>query len=552
MLKKKRIYGLGIWGLGLGYFLFYTPYSGLTKALSKGLLPGFRGPVKGTVLLPVSVIAVVLGILGFITLMNWWKHAAHRRVFGISIPFPRRLTFLSGICMAVIMATTTLVFTFEGVSIVLVLVLMRAGVLIMAPLVDSIAQRRVRWFSWVAMLISLAALLVALGDAANYKLSVAVIVTLAAYLTAYFIKLQLMSKLAKTDDTNTSLRYFVEEQMVASPLLLIALALMAFIGVGDVMNEFRFGLTTFLSSSGAMFALLVGFCYAGLCICTSLIFLDRRENTFCVPMHCGSSLLAGLSATYVVNFVFHQAPISQPQLVSTGLIVSALVFLSPLHHFQRVLRKFRSLLASIYQRLPGFVEGMEKADTIALGRLQRNLGLNVPLSSKDLENLERFKELRQAFLFVCSGNTCRSPMAAAIGNAEIAARLPKPIAALGAPGLLALSAGISVSAGAPMTAEAQQALQTIGVPVPPHSARNLTVELAHQVDKIFCMTQAHRNAVVTMVPAMAAKTQCLDPNGDVDDPIGKGATAYLNCAERIHSLVRLRFDEIGLPDVVRS
>ena len=103
-----------------------------------------------------------------------------------------------------------------------------------------------------------------------------------------------------------------------------------------------------------------------------------------------------------------------------------------------------------------------------------------------------------------------------------------------------------------MTPEAQQALRMLGVPVLPHGARNLTVELAHQVEKIYCMTQAHRNAVIDLVPAVAAKTQCLDPNGDVDDPIGNGMAAYVNCAQRIHSLVRLRFDEIGLPGAVKS
>ena len=40
MLTKTRKYGLGIWALGLGYYLSYTPYSGLTKALSTGLLTG--------------------------------------------------------------------------------------------------------------------------------------------------------------------------------------------------------------------------------------------------------------------------------------------------------------------------------------------------------------------------------------------------------------------------------------------------------------------------------------------------------------------------------
>ena len=92
MLEQQRKYGLGIWSLGLGYFLFYTPYSGLTRALSNGLLPGTGGPVRGTVLLPVSVIAVVVGMLGCITVMKWWKYAGHREIFGISVPFPRRLS----------------------------------------------------------------------------------------------------------------------------------------------------------------------------------------------------------------------------------------------------------------------------------------------------------------------------------------------------------------------------------------------------------------------------------------------------------------------------
>jgi len=198
MNKKQRIYGFGIWGLGLGYFLFYTPYSGLTRALSNGILTSAHRPLRGTVLLPVSVTAVAAGMLGFITVMKWWKYAGHRGFLGISIPFPRRLTFLSGVCMSIIMGTTTLAFALEGVSIVLVLVLLRGGVLIIAPLVDSIVGRRVRWFCWVAMLVSLIAVLVVLGDTTNYKMGLTAMITIAAYLAAYFIRFQLMSALAKT------------------------------------------------------------------------------------------------------------------------------------------------------------------------------------------------------------------------------------------------------------------------------------------------------------------------------------------------------------------
>ena len=198
MLTKKRKYGLGIWALGLGYYLTYTPYSGLTKALSGGLLTG--APVVGPVLLPISAIATVIGMLGFITVMGWWKYAGRREFFGVQVPFPRRLTFLSGICMATIMGTTTLAFTFGGLSIVLVLVLLRGGTLIIAPIVDRIVGRRVRWFSWTAMFVSLAAVLMALSEASTYTLTMAAVIDVAAYLAAYFFKFQFMSRLAKSDE----------------------------------------------------------------------------------------------------------------------------------------------------------------------------------------------------------------------------------------------------------------------------------------------------------------------------------------------------------------
>jgi protein-tyrosine-phosphatase len=391
------------------------------------------------------------------------------------------------------------------------------------------------------------AVLLVLADAANYRLSIAAIATVGAYLTAYFIKFHLMTRLAKTDNKNATLRYFVEEQMVASPLLLLALVALAFIGSGDALIGFRLGFTTFLLSKEALFAVMIGLLYAGLCVCTTLIFLDRRENTFCVPMHCGSSMLSGLAATYILSFVYHQSSTSQPQLISAGLIVMALAVLSPLHHFERFLRKLRSSLANVYELLPSFAPSFEKPDPITLSSLQATVAENVQVTQNESGGLDHFAKLRRGFLFVCSGNTCRSPIAAAIGNVEIAARLQIPLTALDAAKLPAVSAGISVSVGAPMTTEAQEALRLLDVPVMSHSAQNLTVELAHEVEKIYCMTEAHRNAVIDLIPAAAAKTQCLDPDGDVEDPVGRELAAYVNCATRIHGLVRLRFDEIGLP-----
>ena len=496
-LTEKRRYSLAIWALGLGYYISYTPYSGLTKALSNGLLPGTGGPIKGTVLLPISAIATVVGMFSYITFKGWWKYAGRREFFGYQIPFPRPLTFLSGVCLATIMGTTTLAFTFGGLSIVLVLVLLRGGTLVIAPIVDRIVGRRVRWFSWTAMFVSLAAVLMALSDASSYTLTLAAVIDIAAYLASYFFKLQFMSRLAKTDERSATLRYFVEEQIVASPLLVVTLVVLALIGYGDVMLGFRTGLTSFVTTPGAVYAALVGFSYAALCVCTTLIFLDRRENTFCVPMHCGSSMLAGFTATAILASLYNLSGPAMVQNISAGFIIVALGFLSPLHHLDRYLAKWRS-------------------------------------------------KRERLFLFVCSGNTCRSPMAAAIANAEIAARLRIPVEALKTVNARAMSAGVSARVGEPLTAEAQDALRSLDVPFEPHAARNLTPELAQQAEMIFCMTTAHRDAVIKMLPDVANKTFCLDVQGDIADPIGKGMEAYLNCARRIHELVRLRFDELNL------
>lgn len=345
MKPGGRKYSLSIWGLALGYFIFYTPYSGLTKALSLGLLPGMNGPVSGLELLPASVMATIISMYGFITVMRWWKHAGRRELFGVSIPCPCRQTFLSGLCTATIIGTTTLSFTFSGISVVFMLVLLRGGVLIIAPIVDAILKRRVRWFSWAAMILSFAALLVALGDDGGRKVTFIATLDVLAYLTGYFFRFQFMTKLAKNDNKEATLRYFVEEQIVATPALLTALALFAFLGADDGMMKLRRGFSTFLVSDMLGPALLVGFFYAALCVCTTFIFLDRRENTFCIPMHCGSSMLAGIAASYALTVFFAQKVVSAPQVMSAGLIIIALAFLSPLHHLDLYLEKLRHVIS---------------------------------------------------------------------------------------------------------------------------------------------------------------------------------------------------------------
>ena len=63
-------------------------------------------------------------------------------MFGLTVPVVRAQNLVSGVATAVIIATTTLNYTFVGISILFALLLMRGGVLILGPIVDTLLGRK--------------------------------------------------------------------------------------------------------------------------------------------------------------------------------------------------------------------------------------------------------------------------------------------------------------------------------------------------------------------------------------------------------------------------
>lgn len=304
------------------------PYSALTNALSRGSLEGMSEGIAGTILLPSSVIASAVGMLIFLTVMRWWRFATHRMVLGISLPSPRLRTLLSGACTSVIVVTTTLAYTFEGISIVLAMLLMRGGLLILAPVVDVVSGRKVRWYSFAALALSLAALVVAFLEKRGFAISLVAGVDIALYLAAYFVRLRIMSGTAKSKDNNENKRYFVEEQMVATPLIIVVLGLWAAFGSGLPAAQLRTGFVDIWSADVLVWVLLVGLFSQGTGVFGGLILLDKRENTFCVPVNRASSIMAGLVATLAMYLIWRTRLPTNWELAGAVLIVLAIVVLS--------------------------------------------------------------------------------------------------------------------------------------------------------------------------------------------------------------------------------
>ncbi len=156
------------------------------------------------------------------------------------------------------------------------------------------------------------------------------------------------------------------------------------------------------------------------------------------------------------------------------------------------------------------------------------------------------KLTRYNLLMVCTGNTCRSPMAQGIARQLLAEHLGVDLEGLDREGIVVGSAGAYASAGVPATPQAVQAVAAKGVDISGHQSTALTRELVDSADVIYCMTAGHRQAVLELVPTAADKTHRVNPDADISDPIGAGEQVYRETAEAIRQSLARRLEELPL------
>lgn len=138
-------------------------------------------------------------------------------------------------------------------------------------------------------------------------------------------------------------------------------------------------------------------------------------------------------------------------------------------------------------------------------------------------------------LFVCTGNTCRSPMAKAIAESLWDGLVEAHHSS--ETRFVFDSAGVAAGEGQRASAQAVEVMKNRSISLEDHRSKPITREMIDWADIIFGMTPSHCRALLQYDPGLQTKVRLLDEDHPVDDPFGGSVELYAQVADQLTELI---------------
>lgn len=331
--------------LCIGYFIFYVITGISVKYFLGSPAQGFPG-MKDMQYLVYSTVGGNLFALAIVLMLRWYKFQSNRLVNFLGLKIPEEYIYIipSGVCTAIVIPTTTLMYSLP-ISVLVAMVIMRGSVIIISRAVDAIQikkgilKKRVYMEENIAVVFALIAVAINVfwqkDSGFDFIYNSAAMTIFGSYVVAYSIRIYIMNYYKNTRGKNVkqdNKGFFAIEQIAATITMVIAGILVynspAFFGWNSIqISQYISAFNTPHTFWG--WAVLAGTAFGAVAFFSVFIFMFKgRTATFAGLVNRLTSLMAGTAATLIFYYSFGGKFPAIEDWISLVFILIAVAFIS--------------------------------------------------------------------------------------------------------------------------------------------------------------------------------------------------------------------------------